>query len=198
MTLSGDWQNNQFTLQQIEISTKNFFLLSSKKDFFLFDVWKLFIYPIFVEKEDKKHFYTIGQNHCLLLKGGVVNQVCSLCLLWEPFVELSSIQMFEPNNRPTMRNLIKVKSQTSSLINQRCWLSFIAKCVSLSHAVCGCWSTLSLVLINTRTHTLYLSLCLSATLLSFPIFPFRIKALSAFVWWSIEIQISPYLVVLIS
>ncbi len=82
--------------------------------------------------------------------------------LWEryPFLELSSIQMSEPNNRPTVRNLIKVKSQTSSLINQRCRLSFIVKCVSLSHAVCGCWSTLSSVLINTRTHTLYLSLSL--------------------------------------
>ena len=83
-------------------------------------------------------------------------------ILWErySFLELSSIQMFEPNNRPTMRNLIKVKSQTSSLINQRCQLSIIAKCVSLSHAVCGCWSTLSSVSINTRTHTLYLSLSL--------------------------------------
>ncbi len=83
--------------------------------------------------------------------------------MWEryPFLELSSIQMSEPNNRPTVRNLIKAKSQTSLLINQRCLLSFIAKCVSLSHAVCGCWSTLSSVSINTRTHTLYLSLSLS-------------------------------------
>jgi hypothetical protein len=85
--------------------------------------------------------------------------------------------MSEPNNRPTMRNLILAKSQTSPLINQRCRLSFIAKCVSLSHAVCGCWSTLSSVSINTRTHTPSLSLCLSATLLSFPIFPFRLKRL---------------------
>ncbi len=68
--------------------------------------------------------------------------------------------MSEPNNRPTVRNLILAKSQTSSLINQRCRLSFIAKCISLSHAVCGCWSTLSSVSINTRTHTLYLSLSL--------------------------------------
>ncbi len=85
-----------------------------------------------------------------------------ITLMWEryPFLELSSIQMSEPNNRPTVRNLIKAKSQTSSLINQRCRLSFIAKCVSLSHAVCGCWSTLSSVLINTRTHTLSLSLSL--------------------------------------
>ncbi len=73
---------------------------------------------------------------------------------------MSSIQMSEPNNRPTVRNLILAKSQTSSLINQRCWLSFIAKCVSLSHAVCGCWSTLSSVSINTRTHTHSLSLSL--------------------------------------
>ncbi len=84
--------------------------------------------------------------------------------LWErySFLELSSIQMSEPNNRPTVRNLILVKSQTSSLINQRCRLSFIAKCVFLSHAVCGCWSTLSSVSINTRTHTHthYLSLSL--------------------------------------
>ncbi len=84
--------------------------------------------------------------------------------MWEryPFLELSSIQMSEPNNRPTMRNLIKVRSQTSSLINQRCRLSFITKCVSLSHVVCGCWSTLSSVSINTHTHThtLYLSLSL--------------------------------------
>ncbi len=82
--------------------------------------------------------------------------------MWEryPFLELSSIQMSEPNNRPTMRNLNKAKSQTASLINQRCRLSFIAKCVSLSHAVCGCWSMLSSVPINTHTHTLYLTLSL--------------------------------------
>ncbi len=47
----------------------------------------------------------------------------------------------------------------NSLIDQRCRLSIITKCVSLSHAVCGCWSTLSSVSINTRTHTLSLSLC---------------------------------------
>ncbi len=64
------------------------------------------------------------------------------------------------NKRTAVRNLILAKSQTSSLINQRCWLSFDAKCVSLSHAVCGCWSMLSSVLINTRTHTLSLSLFL--------------------------------------
>ncbi len=115
--------------------------------------------------------------------------------VWErySFLELLSIQMSEPNNRPTVRNLILAKSQTSSLFNQRCRLLFIAKCVSLSHAVCGCWSTLPSVSINTRTHTLYLS-----TVLSFPIFPFRLKARSAIVWLSIEIQISPYSVVLIS
>ncbi len=83
--------------------------------------------------------------------------------VWEryPFLELSSIQMSEPNNRPTVRNLIKAKSQTSSLIYQRCQLSFIAKCVSLSHAVCGCWSILSSVSINTRTHTHSISLSVS-------------------------------------
>jgi hypothetical protein len=82
--------------------------------------------------------------------------------MWEKYsyLELSSIQMSEPNNRPTVRNLILAKSQTPSLINWRCRLSFIAKCVSLSHAVCGCWSTLSSVSINTHTHTLYLSLSL--------------------------------------
>ncbi len=82
--------------------------------------------------------------------------------VWErySFLELSSIQMSEPNNRPTVRNLILAKSQTSSLNNQRCQLSFIAKCVSLSHAVCGCWSMLSSVSINTRTHTHSLSLSL--------------------------------------
>jgi hypothetical protein len=119
--------------------------------------------------------------------------------LWEryTFLELLSIQMSEPNNRPTMRNINKAKSQTSSLINQRCRLSFIAKCVSLSHAVCGCWLTLSSVSTNTRTRTLYLSLSL-CYLLSFPIFPFHLKALSVLVWSSIEIQISPYSVVLIS
>ena len=84
-----------------------------------------------------------------------------------PFLELSSIQMSEPNNRPTVRNLNKAKSQTSSLINQRCRLSFIAKCVSLSHAVCGCWLTLSSVSINTRTHTHTLSLSLSLRYLAF-------------------------------
>ncbi len=85
-----------------------------------------------------------------------LTSLSSLVLLWVryPFLELSSIQMSEPNN------LILAKSQTSSLINQRCQLSFIAKCVSLSHTVCGCWSTLSSVSINTRTHTLYLFLSL--------------------------------------
>ncbi len=58
-----------------------------------------------------------------------------------------------------MRNLILAKSQTSLLINQRCRLSFIAKCVSLSHTVCGCWSMLSSVSINTHTFYLSLSLC---------------------------------------
>jgi hypothetical protein len=82
--------------------------------------------------------------------------------MWEryPFLELSSIQMSEPDNRPIMRNLILEKSQTSSLINQRCRLSFIDKCVSLSHAICGCWLALSSVSINTRTHTHSISLSL--------------------------------------
>ncbi len=147
---------------------------------------------IFLRQKNKGHFFQSLFTMTITIKPAR--------LVWEryPFLELSSIQMSEPNNRPTVRNLIKAKSQTSLLINQRCRLSFIAKCVSLSHAVCGCWSTLSSVSINTHTHTHSISLCLSATLLSFPIFLFHLKALSAFVRESIEIQISPYSVVLIS
>jgi hypothetical protein len=104
----------------------------------------------------------------------LIQILCSMgtkvhCIVWEryPFLELSAIQMSEPNNRPTVRNLIKAKSQTSSLINQRCRLSFITKCVSLSHTVCGCWSTLPSVSINTRTDTL----CLSLSLCYLALFP---------------------------
>ncbi len=54
----------------------------------------------------------------------------------------------------------------SSLIDQRCCQSIITKCVSLSHAVCGCWLTLSSASTNTHTHTLalFLSLWLLALL----------------------------------
>jgi len=67
----------------------------------------------------------------------------------------------------------------SSLIDQRCRPSIITKCVSLSHAVCGCWPTLSSASTNTHTHThtLALSLSLSVCLLSFLTFPFQIKTL---------------------
>ncbi len=92
----------------------------------------------------------------------VYKQTYTHIYMWEryPYLELSSNQMSEKNNRPTVRNLILAKSQTSSLINQRCRLSFFAKCVSLSHAVCGCWSTLSSAPINICTHTRTLSLSL--------------------------------------
>jgi hypothetical protein len=48
----------------------------------------------------------------------------------------------------------------SSLIDQRCRPSIITKCVSLSHAVCGCRPTLFSASTNTHTHTLALSLSL--------------------------------------
>jgi hypothetical protein len=83
-----------------------------------------------------------------------------MCEKGTPFLNCHIFKCPSQNNRLTMRNSILAKLQTSSLINQRCRLSFITICVSLSHAVCGCWSTLSSVLINTRTHTLYLSLSL--------------------------------------
>ncbi len=111
------------------------------------------------------------------------------------FVKLSLIQISELNNRPTVRNLIKANSRTSSLIDHKCWQSFIATDVFLS-------PTLLLVLINTHTHThthtCSLSLCLSASLLSFPFFSFHIKTLLPIIWSSIEIQISTYSLVLIS
>ncbi len=56
----------------------------------------------------------------------------------------------------------------------------------------------SIISFDQHSHTHTLSLCLSATLLSFPIFPFSLKAHSTNVLISIEIQISPYSVVLIS
>ncbi len=65
----------------------------------------------------------------------------------------------------------------SSLIDQRCRPSIITKCVSLSHAVCGCRPTLSSAATNTHTHTCSLSLSLSVCLLSFLTFPFHIKTL---------------------
>jgi hypothetical protein len=106
--------------------------------------------------------------------------------------------MSKLNNRPTVRNLIKTGSQTSSQIDHKCRLSFIATDVfSLPDAVvdvdqrcCGFRPTLP--------HTLSLSLCLSVILLSPPFFPFDIKTLATTSSSSIEIQISPYLLVLIS
>ncbi len=50
----------------------------------------------------------------------------------------------------------------------------------------------------THTHTLLLSLCLSAILLFSPFFPFDIKTLATILSLSIEIQILPYSLVLIS
>jgi hypothetical protein len=96
-----------------------------------------------------------------------------------PFVKLSLIQIFELNNRLTVRNLNKATSQTSSLINHKCRQSVIAMDVFLS-------PTLLWMLIDdvvgfdqcTHTHTRSLPFCLSATLLSFPFFPFHIKTLS--------------------
>ncbi len=74
------------------------------------------------------------------------------------------------------------------------------RCVFSPRCCCGCWSTLLWVSTNTRTHTLplSLSLCLSAILLSSPFFPFDIKTLATTSSLSIEIQISPYSLVLIS
>ncbi len=121
-------------------------------------------------------FYNIDTNNqCSIM----FCQLGRCAQVWEryPFLELSSIQnVWDKITGRIVRNLISAKSQTSLLIDQRCRLSFIAKCVSLSHAVCGCWSTLSSVLINTRTHTLSLSLSLCCLAL-FPPLSVLLKSL---------------------
>jgi hypothetical protein len=76
------------------------------------------------------------------------------------FVKLSSIQISKLNNRPTVRNLIKTGSQTSSLIDHKCQQSFIATdvfplpnaVVDVDRRCCGFRPTLA--------HTLSLSLSL--------------------------------------
>jgi hypothetical protein len=93
-----------------------------------------------------------------------------LCKEATLFVELSSFQISKLNNRLTVRNLIKTGSKTSSLIDHKCRLSFIAIDVfSLPYAVVDvdqrCWGFRP-----TLAHTLLLSLCLSAILLSSPFF----------------------------
>jgi hypothetical protein len=57
--------------------------------------------------------------------------------------------------------------KTSPLIDQRCRLSIINKCVSLSHTVCGCRPTLSSAPTYTRTHTLALSLSVCSLSVSY-------------------------------
>ncbi len=86
-----------------------------------------------------------------------------------------------------MGNLICKCSQTSSLIDQRCCLSIISKCVSIPRLFVDVdgrylrrWPTL--------THTLALSLCLSGCLLSPLFFPFDIKTLFPDCLIIIEIQ----------
>ncbi len=112
-----------------------------------------------------------------MLKQTWTNKFLGYCQKGPPFLELSSIQISEPNIRPTKRNIISDRSQKSLLIDQRCRLKIIAKCVSLSHNVCGCWPTLSAVSTSAHTHTHSLSLCLSVCLLSFLTFSFQIKTL---------------------
>jgi hypothetical protein len=91
-----------------------------------------------------------------------------------PFLELSSIQISEINVRSTMGNLIFKCSQTSLLIDQRCRLSIISKCVSIPCLFVDVdrrylWHQ------PTLAHTRVLSLCLSGCLLSPLFFPFDIK-----------------------
>ncbi len=77
----------------------------------------------------------------------------------------------------------------SPLIDQRCRLSIITKCVSLSHAVCGCRPTLSSALTYTRTHTLSLSLSLSLRLFAlFPLLSVSYKSPLPWLFDIIEIQ----------
>ncbi len=130
------------------------------------------------------------------MKWGALIKTCKEAIL---FVKLSLIQISELNNRPTVRNLIKANSQTSSPIYHKCRQSFIATDVFLSPTLL--WMLIDAVVgfdQRTHTHTRSLSFCLSATLLYFPFFPFCIKTLSPIIWSSIEIQISTYSLVLIS
>jgi hypothetical protein len=83
------------------------------------------------------------------------------CEKGTPFLNCRRFKCLSLNNRSTVRNSILAKSHQNSLIDQRWRQSIIVKCVSLSHAVCGCWSTLSSVSINTRIHTQSLSLSVS-------------------------------------
>jgi hypothetical protein len=96
-----------------------------------------------------------------------------------PFAKLSLIQISKLNNRLTVKNLNKATSQTSLLINHKCRQSVIATDVFLSPTLL--WMLIDAVVgfdQRTHTHTRLLSFCLSATLLSFPFFPFHIKTLS--------------------
>ncbi len=111
-----------------------------------------------------------GQNHVFMLKIENVpfswisvfnlNHYLINVIKAPLFTNCRRFKCLSLNNRSTVRNSILAKSHWNSLIDQRCRLSIIAKCVSLSHAVCGCWSMLSSVSISTRTQTHTLSLSL--------------------------------------
>ncbi len=97
------------------------------------------------------------------------NWVLSECKEAILFVKLSLIQISELNNRPTVRNLIKVSSQTSLLINHKCRQSFIATDVFLSPMLL--WLLIDAVIrFDQCTHTHMLALFLSLRYLAF--FPF--------------------------
>jgi hypothetical protein len=88
------------------------------------------------------------------------NSVGNCCEKGIPFLNCHLFKCPSQTTGRPWETSLKRNPKHPRLINQRCRLSFIAECYSLSHAVCGCWSTLSSVSINTRTHTLYLSLSL--------------------------------------
>jgi hypothetical protein len=104
-----------------------------------------------------------------------------------PFLELSSIQISEINIRSTMGTLICKCSQTSLLIDQRCRISIISKCVSIPCLFVDV-DRRYLRRRPTLAHTRALSLCLSGCLLSPLFFLFDIKTLFPDCLIIIEIQ----------
>jgi hypothetical protein len=111
--------------------------------------------------------------------------------------ELSLIQLSKLSNRLTVRNTDKTISQNIyANWSQMPTIWYPHRCVSLLTLL---WMLIDAIVgFDQRTHTCLLSFCLSITLLSFPFFPFHIKTLSPIILASIEIQISPYSLVLIS
>ncbi len=105
-----------------------------------------------------------------------------------PFLELSSIQISEIKHHgqpweTSFANILK----TSSLIDQRCRLSIISKCVSIPRLFVDV-DRRYLRRRPTLAHTRSLSFCLSGCLLSPLFFPFDINTLFPDCMIIIEIQ----------